>query len=147
MKSSPPAVPPPRPAKHRVFVVDDHHLMRRSIVDAITRDPRLTVCGQAEDAPAALAAIAVLQPDLVVTDIELKDSSGLDLIKILRAQTPALPIVAASMFELTRISHLARQAGATEFIAKQHGPKRLVSLLHEVLQSQPTTVAPPAPLG
>ena len=141
MKKTPPAAPPPPSrAQHRVFVVDDHHLMRRSLVDAITRDPRLTVCGQAEDAPAALVAIAALRPDLIVTDIELKDSSGLDLIKTLRMQSPALPIVAASMFELTRTSQLARLAGATEFIAKQHGPKRLVSLLHAVLQ----TPGPPA---
>ena len=134
MKKSPPAVPPPARAKLRVFVVDDHHLMRRSIVDAITRDPQMTVCGQAEDVPAALAAITTLRPDLVVTDIELKDSSGLDLIKALRTQSPALPIVAASMFELTRTNELARQAGATEFIAKQHGPKKLIALLHQVLQ-------------
>jgi len=140
MKKTPLAVPPPPRPKLRVFVVDDHHLMRRSLIDAISRDPRLTVCGQAEDAPAALAAIAALRPDLVVTDIELKDSSGLDLIKTLRMQSPALPIVAASMFELTHTSQLARLAGATEFIAKQHGPKRLVSLLHAVLQ----TPGPPA---
>ena len=136
MKKTPPAVPPPLRAKHRVFVVDDHHLMRRSLVDAITRDPRLTVCGQAEDAPAALVAIAALRPDLIVTDIELKDSSGLDLIKTLRMQSPALPIVAASMFELTRTSQLARSAGANEFVAKQHGPEKIINLLHQVLAAR-----------
>ena len=143
MKKTPPAVPPPLRAKHRVFVVDDHHLMRRSLVDAITRDPRLTVCGQAEDAAAALAAIMVLRPDLVITDIELKDSSGLDLIKTLRNQSPALPIVAASLFELTRTSQLARSAGASEFIAKQHGPEKVIILLHQVLAASARRSKPP----
>ena len=134
---------PPSPAPHRVFVVDDHALMRRSFVDAITRDPRLAVCGEAEDAPEALRAIAELQPDIVLTDIQLKSSSGLDLIKTLRNQSPALPIVAASLFELTRTSQLARSAGASEFIAKQQGPEKVITLLHQVLAASPRRSKPP----
>ena len=104
----------------RVFLVEDHPLMRRSIVEAIQREPDLTVCGQAEDAPAVLAIMS-LQPDIVLTDIQLKSSSGLDLIKALRARLPALPIVATTMFDVRRNERLARAAGATGFVSKEDG--------------------------
>ena len=93
--------------KQRVFVVEDHSLMRRSLVEAIEREDDLTVCGQAEDAVKAFAAIVSMLPDIVLTDIQLKSSSGLDLIKDLRAETPALPIIATTMFDVQRAERLA----------------------------------------
>src|SRR5678816_4048964 len=83
-----------RSMKSRVFVIEDHALMRRSLVDAIERETDLMVCGQAEDALSAMAAVVSVRPDIVLTDIQLKGSSGLDFIKAIRAQDPELPIVA-----------------------------------------------------
>jgi len=123
----------PRSLQRRVFVVEDHPLMRRSLVEAIEREPDLIVCGQAEDAPEALA-IASLQPDVVLTDIQLKSSSGLDLIKALRTRLPAIPIVATTMFDVRRTERLARAAGASGFLSKQDGPERLVAMIREVLE-------------
>ena len=121
--------------KRKVFVIEDHELMRRSIVEALEREPDLTVCGQAEDAPEALVAIESLHPDLVLTDIQLKSSSGLDLIKNLRAQSPGLPIIATTMFDVRRNERLARAAGASSFVAKQDGPEKLVATVHELLKT------------
>lgn len=109
--------------------------MRRSIVEALEREPDLAVCGQAEDAQEALAAIASLQPDLVLTDIQLKSSSGLDLIKALHAQSPTLPVVATTMFDVRRTERLARAAGASGFASKQDGPEKLVATVHQVLMA------------
>lgn len=120
--------------KNRVFVIDDHALMRRSIVEAIEREPNLAVCGQAEDAEEALAAIVQTQPDLVLTDIQLKSSSGLDVIKGVRTQSPTLPIVATSMFDASRNERLARAAGASSFVSKQDGPARLVATVQNALR-------------
>jgi DNA-binding NarL/FixJ family response regulator len=119
----------------RVFVIEDHELMRRSIVEALEREPDLTVCGEAEDVTEALAAIVSLQPDLVLTDIQLKSSSGLDLIKALRAQSPALSIIATTMFDVRRTERLARAAGASGFVAKQDGPDKLIAAVHEILEA------------
>lgn len=110
-------------------------LMRRSIVEAIEREPDLTVCGQAEDAPEALAAIVSLQPDLVLTDIQLKSSSGLTLIKTLRERAPAIPVVATTMFNVNQNKRLARAAGAGGFVSKQDGPDRMVATIREVLEA------------
>jgi DNA-binding NarL/FixJ family response regulator len=122
----------PRCPKRRVFVVEDHPLMRRSIVEAILREPDLTVCGQAEDEPEVLAIVS-LQPDVVLTDIQLKSSNGLDLIKALRARLTALPIVATTMFDVRRTERLARAAGASGFVSKENGPDQLVATIREVL--------------
>ena len=109
--------------------------MRRSIVEALEREPDLVVCGQAEDAQEALSVIVSLKPDLVLTDIQLKSSSGLDLITELRALFPALRIVANTMFDGHRNERLARAAGASGFASKQDGPEKLIATVHEVLKT------------
>lgn len=135
-KLSPTSAPAsPRNLKKRVLVVEDHPLMRRSLVEAIERETDLMVCGQAQDAEDALAAIPLLLPHLVLTDIQLKSSSGLDLIKAIRAHAPELPIVATTMFDVQRTERLARAAGATGFVAKQDGPEKLISTVHELLKA------------
>ena len=142
-QNQPSQAPDRRPGtKRRVFLVEDHSLMRRSIVEAIEREPDLTVCGQAEDAPAALAEILSLPPDLVLTDIRLRSSSGLDLIKSLRERLPALPIVATTMFDVRRIERLARAAGTSGFISKGDGPDRLIAVIREALKVDEGDEAP-----
>lgn len=133
--TSTPVSPRSRTLKRRIFVIEDHPLMRRSLIEAIEREPGLTVCGQAEDMQEALTDILSLQPDLVLTDIQLKSSSGLDLIRKLRAQSPTLPIVATTMFDVRRTERLAREAGASGFANKQDGPEHLVATVHEVLRT------------
>jgi|SRR6266545_8060846 len=122
--------------KSKVFVIEDHPLMRRSLVEAIGRETDLTVCGQAEDAQEAFAAIVSAQPDVVLTDIQLKSSSGLELIKALHAHTPALPVIATSMFDVRRNERLARAAGASGFVAKQDGPAKLIAVVRESLRKE-----------
>lgn len=108
--------------------------MRRSLIEAIEREVDLTVCGQAEDAEAAYAAVVSTRPDIVLTDIQLKSSSGLDFIKAIRAHAPALPVVATTMFDVQRTERLARAAGASAFVAKQDGPRRLIEVVRGELK-------------
>lgn len=121
--------------KNRVFVIDDHPLMRRSIVEAIERETDLTVCGQAEDAEEALAAIESLRPDIVLTDIQLKSSNGLDVIRSLHAHAPALLVIATTMFDVRRNERLARAAGAAGFVSKQDGPEKMIAVVHDLLRT------------
>ena len=69
----------------KVFIVENHPAVRQGIVETINREATLCVCGEAEDVQPALAAIETSQPDLVLADIQLKSSNGLDLIRALRA--------------------------------------------------------------
>jgi DNA-binding NarL/FixJ family response regulator len=121
--------------KSRVFVIEDHPLMRRSLVEAIERETDLTVCGQAEDAQAALAAVVSARPDIVLTDIQLKSSSGMDFIKAIRAHDADLPVIATTMFDVQRMERLARAAGASAFVAKQDGPVKLIEAVRNSLRA------------
>lgn len=112
--------------------------MRRSLVDAIERETDLTVCGQAEDAEEAFAAVVSVRPDIVLTDIQLKSSSGLDFIKAIRAHAPELPVVATTMFDVQRTERLALAAGASAFVAKQDGPGKLIEVVRESLRANKT---------
>lgn len=109
--------------------------MRRSLVQALEREPGLAVCGQAEDAQEALAAIESLQPDIVLTDLQLKSSSGLDLIKALHERSPKLPVIATTIFNLRQNERLAMVAGAAGFVSKQDGPEKLIATVHELLKA------------
>ena len=120
--------------KRKVFVIEDHPLMRRSLVESIEREADLMVCGQAEDAQEAFDAVVSLHPDIVLTDIQLKSSSGLDFIRAIRAHAPLLPVIATTMFDVQRTERLARAAGATGFVAKQDGPARLIEVVRESLK-------------
>src|SRR5438046_8861300 len=81
----------------RVFLVDDHPLVREWLASLITLETNLEVCGQADDAAGALAAVGQARPDVVVVDLSLPRSSGLELIKELRSMYPAWRVLVLSM--------------------------------------------------
>ena len=70
--------------KRRVFIVDDHPLVREWLTSLINQQPDLTVCGEAAAAAEAMQAVAVSKPEVAIVDISLKDSSGIELIKDLK---------------------------------------------------------------
>ena len=96
--------------KKRVLLVDDHPLMRLGMSQLIDRQPDLMVCGQAEDANEALKSVAKLNPDVVVLDLTLKDSDGLEVLKNINAQHPTVPVLVLSIHaeSFTRNWHCAR---------------------------------------
>ena len=87
------------PARKRVLLVDDHAVVRFGISQLINRQDDLIVCGEEEDAGQALDAITMLKPDLVIADLSLKDSSGLELMRNVKAQYPGLPILVVSVHD------------------------------------------------
>jgi DNA-binding NarL/FixJ family response regulator len=119
--------------KMNVFVVEDHPAVRHGIVETINREADLAVCGEADDVQPALAAIEAAPPQLVLVDIQLKSSSGLDLIRALHERFPALPIIAMTMFDPVRYEKEARAAGARAFIVKQEGAEKMVEIVRHVL--------------
>lgn len=119
--------------KTRVFVVEDQTAVREGIVESLNREGDLRVCGEAEDAPAALVAIKATSPDLVLTDLHLKSANGLDLIRELRRQHPGLPVVAMTLFDPVGYERQARAAGAAGFADKQEGAAHLVAVIRAAL--------------
>lgn len=84
----------------------------------IDRHPSLKVCGQASNATDAMMAVEELRPDLVLVDISLEGTNGLDLIKSLKAKYPDLPVLVVSMHEESLYAERAIRAGAQGYIMK-----------------------------
>ena len=90
------------PAKAtRIMLVDDHPLVREGLAESINSESNLTVCAQAEDQHGALLAIESTKPHLVVIDLMLKNSSGLELIKDIHSRWPRVLILVVSMHDET----------------------------------------------
>src|SRR4051812_2478357 len=102
----------------RVLLVDDHAVVRFGIAQLINRQTDMVVCGEEEEASKALTTITALKPDLVIADISLKDSSGLELMRNLKAQYPKLPILVVSAHDETIYAEIAFRAGALGYLMK-----------------------------
>jgi DNA-binding NarL/FixJ family response regulator len=117
----------------RIFLVDDHAVVRFGIAQLIGRDGTMEVCGEAEVAGPALTAIARVQPDLIIVDISLKESSGLELMRNLKAQFPKLPILVVSAHDEQIYAEIAFRAGAMGYLMKQDGLDNLLVAIKRVL--------------
>src|SRR6202166_77439 len=85
----------------RVLIVDDHPIVRQGLRRVMENEEDLTVCGEAETARDARAAIKELNPDVMIADISLKQGDGIELVRDVRAHHPQLPILVLSMHDET----------------------------------------------
>jgi DNA-binding NarL/FixJ family response regulator len=105
--------------KIRILLVDDHAVVRFGIAQLINRQPDMTVCGEEEDASRAMGAIATLKPQLVIADISLKDSSGLELMRNIKAQYSGMPVLVVSGHDESVYAEIAFRAGALGYLMKE----------------------------
>lgn len=124
------------PDKVRIFLVDDHPMIREHLTALLERESDLKICGEAEDAPAALENIERARPDLVIMDISLKKSHGLELLKNLKALQPDLPVLVLSMHEESLYAERAIRAGAMGYITKQEATRNILSAVRKILDGQ-----------
>jgi len=122
--------------KRTVLIVDDHPIVRQGLAQLINQEKDLEVCGQAEDAHGAIQAIREHDPDLVIVDISLRDTSGVDLIKDLRIQYPDLPILTLSMYDEAVYGERALRAGARGYVMKQEAIEKVVTAIRRVLAGE-----------
>ena len=120
-------------SKAKILIVDDHPLVRQGLAQLINHEDDLVVCGQAENAHQALSAIKKTRPDAVVVDISLKDRSGLELIKDIRAEHPDLAVFALSMHDESLYAERALRAGARGYVMKAEATKNVVKAIRQIL--------------
>jgi DNA-binding NarL/FixJ family response regulator len=119
-------------AKARIFLVDDHPLVREWLANLIEKNSDLTVCGEAEDAPTALKAIAELKPDLAIIDLSLGSSSGIDFIRSIRSSFPNVAMIVLSMHDERVYAERAIRAGARGYVMKRETTKKIIAAINQV---------------
>jgi len=117
----------------KVLLVDDHPVVRRGLAELINQAPDLEVWAEAETARDAMQAVDTLTPDVAIVDLSLKDASGLELIKDIKAQHPELPVLVLSMHDESLYAERAVRAGARGYVMKEEPPERLMTAIHNVL--------------
>src|SRR2546422_726841 len=130
------SVSPNKSSKHKVLVVDDHPILRKGLVQLINQEADLVVCGEAEEAPKAFAAVATCAPDVAVIDITIRGGNGIELIKNIKASHPNLPILVLSMHDETLYAERALRAGALGYIMKEVATEQVVHGLRRVLKGE-----------
>jgi DNA-binding NarL/FixJ family response regulator len=122
--------------KTRILIVDDHPIVRQGISQLINQEADLTVCGQAEEAHAALEALAKLQPGFLIIDISLTGPDGLDLLKTIRSRDTAVPVLILSMHDETLYAERALRAGANGFIMKQEATDNVLVAIRRIINGE-----------
>jgi DNA-binding NarL/FixJ family response regulator len=121
-------------AKCRVFLVEDHPLFRRGVAELINQEPDLEVCGEAAGISEAISGIEQLRPDLVIVDISLKGTNGIELLKAMRAREPKLLTLVLSMHDESLYAERALRAGARGYVMKHEAPEQVMAALRKVLR-------------
>lgn len=119
--------------KSKIFIVDDHPLVREWLAVLINRTSDLVICGEAEDLNTAVLGIADSNPDLAIVDLSLGCDSGFELIRILKEEAPAVAAVVLSIHDEDAYAVRAIRAGARGYIVKRESTSRIVDAIRVVL--------------
>lgn len=122
--------------QYKIFIVDDHPIVRQGITQLINQDANLKVCGEASDMASALPSIAACICDLVIVDLSLGQDSGVRLIEELLCNNPCLKILVLSMHDESLYAERCLRAGAKGYIMKQETPEKVILALKRVLNGE-----------
>ena len=125
-----------RESRKRIFLVDDHPLVREWLGHLINRQTDLVLCGEAGDASEAMREIRRRAPDAVVVDISLGGSSGIELVTEIKLAFPKIAVLVLSMHEDSTYVERALRAGALGYVAKRETTAKIVAAIRQVLRGQ-----------
>jgi DNA-binding NarL/FixJ family response regulator len=122
--------------KRKIFLVDDHPLVREWLANLINQQPDLAVVGEAAGRTLALEGIAATSPEAAIVDIWLEQSSGLELVKDLKRCAPKLVVLVLSVHEESIYASRALQAGAKGYLCKREATKKVIEALRLILRGR-----------
>jgi len=126
---------PAETKRSRIFVLDDHPILRQGLASLVNKQPDLVLSGKAEDAQTTLNNIEISQPDLIIVDISLKGTNGIDFIKRCLKKHPDLPILVLTMHDESLYAERALRAGARGYITKKEAREFLLEAIRVILNS------------
>jgi DNA-binding NarL/FixJ family response regulator len=118
---------------HKIYIVEDHPLMRETYRVLVDGEPDLNVCGIAPTATEALQRIRESTPDLVLVDLSLPDMNGYVLIKQLHQEFPDLPALVVSGHPASQYEAFAKRGGAVGYVDKLEAHQTLIPAIRHVL--------------
>ena len=122
--------------KKKILIVEDHPLFCAMLAQLINNEPGMTVCGDVDNIKDAMTMIRQTLPDAAIIDITLHGSSGLELIKSLKARNIQLPVLVLSMHSEKLYAERVIKAGAKGYISKLESPFEVVKAVKKVLNGQ-----------
>lgn len=120
----------------RVFLVDDHEIVRRGIAELLDSEPDLEVVGESGSVAQTLGRVAATLPDVVVLDVRLPDGSGVDLCRTIRSAHPDIACVMLTAYDDDDASYAAVLAGAAGYVLKDVRGRHLVDGIRRVAQGE-----------
>lgn len=123
-------------SKTRIFIVDDHPVVRYGLARFIDQQSDLVVCGEAGDAKEALDAICATKPDLAIIALSLRGIDDMELIKGLKERREKLPLLVFSMHDEFLFAERAIRAGARGYIMKHEPLDHILAAIHRVLNGE-----------
>lgn len=120
--------------KARIFLVDDHPMIRHGLVKLINEAESLEICGEAGSAAEALEKLKTVQPDLAIVDISLGDRDGIDLIKDIHSRYGQVKVLISSMHSETFYAERVLRAGAKGYISKGAEGGQFLEAIRQVLR-------------
>jgi DNA-binding NarL/FixJ family response regulator len=122
--------------KTQILIVDDHPVVRDGLTTIINHEPDMNVCGEADDACQALKTITELKPDVVVVDISLKNSDGIDLTKSITTVHPKLSVIILSVHDESIYAERALLAGAQGYLMKDVVSENIIKAIRTILSGE-----------
>ena len=120
----------------RIYIVDDHPLVRQGLSQVINNEADMEICGEAEDAPEAMKGVGPANPDAIIVDISLRGNNGLELIKNLKAIHENIPILVFSMHDESIFAQRALRAGAKAYVMKKESPTKVVEAIRRIIKGE-----------
>jgi DNA-binding NarL/FixJ family response regulator len=119
--------------KSSVLIVDDHPLFRLGLANLVNAAQDLATCCEASSAPTALREMRMCPANAAIVDISLPGVNGIELIKIMKAEQPKLPILVLSMYDEERYALRALRAGASGYLTKSEALGEILRALRKIL--------------
>ncbi len=120
--------------KVRIFLVEDHEIFRMGLKELINQQNNLVVCGEADDANKAWIIIQENKPDMMIIDISLKESNGINLVMDIHKLYPAMPILVLSMHNESLYAERSLNAGARGYIMKAETSDSIILAIEQILK-------------
>jgi DNA-binding NarL/FixJ family response regulator len=121
---------------HKILIVDDHTIMRDGLQALLSSDPNYEIVGTLADGKSAIQSVATLNPDVVLMDLTMPGTSGVDAIREIKRRHPKIRIIALTFHKEDKYIHATLQAGADAYVLKDDSRTELFTALSSVIRGK-----------